>query len=236
MSILIQCNENDPGAKRHTYQCWVGEGKPTEERPYWLREIAQNRVLSRSEQYMGDGDYDYYALYWNDETNAPELVCTGTTRGGSFGGTLSIDADEPTKAKYLQWCIAQDLEEAKRDNVAQAQEVAPGKRCVVVKGRKWPKGMECTVRRVGEPQKYSVSRWAIATTPVLVEYANGEGIVTQGWVPNIENLQVLAWEQYLKPESALLDCVTRCNQQGRRYMGEGLARLIRANPNVIRAL
>jgi hypothetical protein len=164
--------------------------------PLLMETIYKGRVLSLRERNFHD-DSDFYATVWDDATSAPVSVEYGTTRAWTYPNGASVDATPEIQAKYAEHCRQCALKAAIENDKEAAAIPAAGKVCRVVRGRKIKVGETVTVLRIGEPRKYSLSRWAVAVIEALVK-VNG----TQVWT-NIENLEVLNPEQYYTPEAEL---------------------------------
>jgi hypothetical protein len=98
-------------------------------------------------------------------------------------------------AKANAYYEAIALRNWKHDNEKQAKFPTRGKTVKVVKGRKTPVGTTGEVIWTGEGRKYSY----YGKTPYRVGIKTADGTVH--WT-DADNVEVLNWEQYLRPESA----------------------------------
>lgn len=116
---------------------------------YWVETQFEGRVLSLREQnYFHDSDW--YAVVWDDETEAPRDVLYATTRGATDENSASVDATDAVRAKYEAWRRHQAQLRAEAVAARELRTVRRGKRVRVVGGRKVPLGTVGVVTWIGE--------------------------------------------------------------------------------------
>lgn len=208
MPITMQCDKSAEGAtdvsKLHGYP----EGQVI------VRTIYAGCVLDKWER-NGYDDSDFFALVWNEETQATEVIEYATTRGWTYANGATIDATPEVIAKATAYKIKQATAKYVRSSMDEALEPSKGKVCRVVKGRKVAKGSVVTV--LGEPQR-SVFGYNNETFNVLVRLADGSMLKT-----NVKNLEVTNPEQYHMTEAAAAQqaerAVKNSNWRSMPYIG-----------------
>ena len=202
------------------------------EHKIYVRTTHEGLVL-RTYERNGSQDSDFLAVVWNPATNAPETIEYGTTRAWTYPNSASVDATAETKEAYRKFLVAESFKELVIQNRNEAFAVAVGKDCKVVKGRKLPLGTLVRIRRIGEPLKYSKSRFARATVSALVDVlVDGKRDLAKAgvWV-NVENLEVLNPEQFISdPESFRAESERYVAVNGRQYYNQKLTNLLARTP------
>jgi hypothetical protein len=168
--------------------------------PIAMLESFAGCVLATWER-NGYDDSDFFASVWNEEKQCIEVIEYGTTRAWTYPNTAVVDATPEVKAKANAYTKRCDLQAAILHDISRAAEVAKGKACLVVKGRKIAKGSTVKVISVRPPNQWH-------TVEALVD--TGKALVAT----NIENLQVINPASYLTPESELAASIAR---KGDRY-------------------
>jgi len=116
----------------------------------------EGRVLntgSRERKYMSDVyAIEYYAVVWDDKTQAPmSIPVSSNFELVRENGTAVVDADEATLAAYRAWQAEKQAAEEKllrellrertvKGLIQQHNKADIGKKVVVLRGRKVPKG------------------------------------------------------------------------------------------------
>jgi hypothetical protein len=96
-------------------------------------------VLGLSER-NGYHDSDFYAYVWNWEKQEPEEIFYATTRFPSTGANAVVDATAEVVAAYDAYRAKKAEQKAAAQAVEDAKQIAVGKKVVVARGRKVPKG------------------------------------------------------------------------------------------------
>lgn len=187
MSIIMQCDKNAPGATDVSAQHGYPAGQVI------VRTSHAGCVLDKWER-NGYDDSDFFALVWNEETQATEVIEYATTRGWTYANGATIDATPEVIAKANAYKIKQATASYLRSSMDDACEPAKGKVCQVTKGRKIAKGSMVTI--IGDPQR-SVFGYNNEVYNVLVRLADGTMLKT-----NVTNLEVVNPEQYHMTEAA----------------------------------
>jgi hypothetical protein len=146
----------------------------------------------------GYDDSDFYALVWDGEKVTS--VMYGTARGWTYHNGASVDATDEVKDLAAAWLAADGMKRYREADLAEAVDVAVGKRVRVIKGRKVPKGTEGVIGWLGEDQ-YSGSRygtWGPTKRRIRLDSDDGEKtFIAAG------NVEVIDPGQYLMSEGDL---------------------------------
>lgn len=128
MAITIHCNETDLGA----FSILASYTKDFQ--GIYLKEIAVGKVVYLRERNMYD-DSDFFAAYWNEETNTVEEVMYGTTRGWC-ATHATVDATAEVRQAYEAWRKVEqeqaDIERAQQ----RAARIEVGKNVMIIKASK----------------------------------------------------------------------------------------------------
>lgn len=151
----------------------------------------------------GYDDSDFYALVWDESKGEAYEIEYATTRGWTYPNGATVDATPEVIEKYRIWLSNQYFTAYKTASAKGSVHPGPGKSCKVIRGRKFPIGLVCTIVRT---EIHYYGRNSIMSA--LVSYPDATGRRTQGWVPNVENLEVINPSQYLHPDEVLLDRAT----------------------------
>jgi hypothetical protein len=161
--------------------------------PLYMETTHVGVVLSTGEHNYHD-DSDFYALIWDEDTQSVREVEYASTRGWTYPNGAWVDATDEVKAKADAYYEGIALRNWKLDNEKQAKFPTKGKVVKVVKGRKTPVGTTGDVIWSGEGRRYGY----YGKTPYRVGIKAADGVVH--WT-DADNVEVLNWEQYLRPES-----------------------------------
>jgi hypothetical protein len=126
--------------------------------------LFEGAVLCTRE-YNGYHDSDFYVIAWDKRNKRLRRYEYATTRFGG-GGSASVDATDEVKDAAAAWLADQIFDRLKYENEADSRKVEPGKRVVVVKGRKVPKG---TVGEVVWYQSAKEARYGRARVRILTD-------------------------------------------------------------------
>lgn len=216
MSITTICDKNEAAAVDIT-EHWRSSygGNNPESFSLFSRTYYVGCVIETWER-NGYDDSDFFALVWDWELMMPQTIQYATTRAWTYANGATVDATAEVLAIYTEFIRWGSLLELIAENRDQAATPAPGKVCTVIKGRKIPHGATVLVRRIGEPRKFSPSRWAVATVSALVDVTVA-GVISQVWT-NVQNLQVINPAQYYLPETAFADKADYCARSLRGHL------------------
>lgn len=143
MAITMMCDKTAEGAELSEHRT------RSTGHEIWIRTTHHGLVLYCGEMSYHD-DSDFYALVWNDETNAPERIEYASTRGWTYPNNAVVDATSEVVAKYKAWEAERQQRERARRDALEAATPRKGKRVVVRKGRKIPIGTEGDVFWCGQ--------------------------------------------------------------------------------------
>src|SRR4051794_1476976 len=146
----------------------------------------------------GYDDSDFYALVWDGEQVTS--VQYATTRGWTYHNGASVDATDEVKDLAAAYLAADGIKRYRQADLADAADVAVGKRVRVVKGRKIAKGTEGTIGWLGE-DRYSGSRygtWGPTKRRIRLDTDDGERTFTAAG-----NVEVIDPGRYLTSEADL---------------------------------
>lgn len=163
--------------------------------PLYMHTTYRGCVLNTYER-NGSSDSDFYASVWDDETGTIKSIEYATTRGWSYPNGATVDATNEVKAKANAYLKVQSKITWDRQNETEAKTPAKGKTLRVFKGRKVKIGTVGECFWYGKGKKFNPSRWARASMRVGLK-VGGETV----WV-DADHVEVVDWEQYLKPDSA----------------------------------
>lgn len=151
-----------PNGVSHASDCPHKGERGSRERLYadctrWCRHetlitLFEGAVLCDRE-YNGPQDSDFYVIAWDKRKKCLRRYEYATTRFGG-GGSARVDATDEVKNAAAAWLAEQLFDRLKYENEADSRKVEPGKRVVVVRGRKVPKGT------VGEVNWYQSAKEA----------------------------------------------------------------------------
>ena len=194
------------GSARYGPSEYDAEGKFVKAGALTGHDVAyEGAVLETRERNYHD-DSDFYAIVWDEATQAIITVEYATTRFYTYDNYARVDATPEVMAKVEAYLERRHLELWRAENKRQAQNPAVfGKTVRVVKGRKVPVGTVGEVFWVGEQRQYGYRyyRSPFAGTPMRVGIRTADG--TRHFLA-ADNVEVVGWEQYERDE-----------ETGRRY-------------------
>lgn len=100
MSITMMCREDAPGAVEVTEQ-WKNSCAEEHRDKFrlWVRTFAQGCVISLRER-NGYDDSDFFATYWDEESQSFQEIEYATTRGWSYPNNATVDATPEVLARW----------------------------------------------------------------------------------------------------------------------------------------
>lgn len=137
-------------------------------------------VLDDRERNYHD-DSDFYAVVWNEERNEPMDVDYDTTRYGSSGCYVKVDATPEVRLKFTNWARKQYFEALIAEDKKTARKLEKGKIVEVVKGRKVKHGTRGKIIYI-QTVNYGYSRW---TEDVKLGIALDEEKDEKGYYKNV---------------------------------------------------
>ena len=93
MTIVVMCGPEENGA--YAPLSYVKPGRS----PIYVRKFAEGATVSMREM-NGYDDSDFYATYYDAESDSFKEVMYGTTRGWTYAAGAVIDATPEVRAKY----------------------------------------------------------------------------------------------------------------------------------------
>ena len=142
MSITVMCSADTPGAVLS--EEWTNDSSNPKKMPIYRRTFAEGCVVSMREM-NGYDDSDFYATYYDAESNSFKETMYASTRGWTYPNGASIDATPAVMAAYEAYKA--NLRKVYALMAEKARLVKPevGSRVKVVGGRKHAPGTEGVV-------------------------------------------------------------------------------------------
>lgn len=166
-------------------------------------------------EYNGYQDSDFYAVVWDERLQKVRSIMYATT--SAYCTTYAkVDVTPENLAKAREWSYHQNLAKLSQQSLEVAKTPKAGKFVKVIKGRKVPVGTQGVVIHVTPPKKFSfrspaIIQVGIATSDICKESVDRNGSPTGKvyhqdvvWT-NINNVEVVEWEQYLLSEDQVAE-------------------------------
>jgi len=125
MAIVLMCGKDEPGA--YESPGYPGKG-------IYVQKIAEGAVVALREM-NGYDDSDFYATYYDPESDSFKEIMYATTRGWTYAAGAAIDATVEVAAKYEAYLDAQYKAAKKRAAELEAKKPRKGKRCRILAKR-----------------------------------------------------------------------------------------------------
>jgi hypothetical protein len=153
----------------------------------FYRVVHTGTTLDTRIQSLGDGDAYCEAVSWDE---AIQRVVRDDVWYNESGGTASIDATPEVWAKVKASVFAKALEWARGVAQNESMNIIKGRVVKVVRGRKFPKGTEATVKFTADGD------WGPYARAV---FSDG----SEGFIP-LKNIEILNPDRYMASDAEIL--------------------------------
>lgn len=153
----------------------------------FFRVTGVGTTLDTRIESLGFGDSMCNAVYWDEATQSTAVESVWYN---DMGGTADIDATREVWAKAKASVFGKAVEWARGVAENRSRDIIQGRVVKVIKGRKFPKGAEATVKFTGQGDWGPYAR--------VIFNDGSEGFISQ------DNIEVLNPARYLASEAEIL--------------------------------